>query len=193
MATLTQCDGQLVRIVDYIPNAQIDMRYKYYDNVTGHVIYEQEQACLLRQHVAQALRNVQDELTQYGLGIKIWDAYRPVYAQWKLWDSLSDNNFVSDPSVGFHTRGTAVDLTLVDLKSGAEVTMPTEFDAFCDQAAADYAGDGLSYEAYRNRELLKHVMEKHGFRRYDAEWWHFNYRDWQDWPQITLQRHGISA
>ena len=108
-----------------------------------------------------------------GYGLKIWDAYRPVSAQFDLWDACPDSTYVANPNKGFsnHSRGNAVDVTLVD-KEGREVEMPTGFDDFSELADRDYSDCPAA--AAENALLLEGVMERHGFRGYRGEWWHFS-------------------
>ena len=108
-----------------------------------------------------------------GLNLKIWDGFRPVSAQFKLWEICPDDTYVADPNKGYsnHSRGFAVDLTLVD-SEGREVEMPTAFDDFSAKADRDYSECTL--KAAENSNLLESLMEKHGFSGYWGEWWHYN-------------------
>jgi D-alanyl-D-alanine dipeptidase len=119
-----------------------------------------------------------------GLGLKVWDGFRPMAAQWKFWELVPDERYVSDPRKGGrHTRGTAVDLTLIT-KEGQELLMPSEFDDFSEKAHRDYKEAPL--EAIWNRELLREVMESHGFEGLPSEWWHFDLKGWKDYPPLDL-------
>ena len=165
-------DSDLVRVRDYIPDAAEELIYSTPDNFTGSVIYN-FQDVYLRYGSVKKLMAVQEELRSMGLGIKIWDGFRPVSAQFKLWEICPDDTYVANPNVGYsnHSRGFAVDLTLVDL-SGQELEMPTEFDDFSGKADRNYAD--VSETGKRNSDLLESVMEKHGFQGYYGEWWHYN-------------------
>lgn len=175
--------SELVDIQLIIPQAHVDLKYATEDNFTGQVVY-QFHHCLMIKEAALRLRDVQTELESLGLGIKIWDGFRPVEAQWKFWALVPDERYVSDPRKGGrHTRGTAVDLTLIT-KEGQELPMPSLFDDFSDKAHRDY--QGASEEAIKNRELLQSVMEKHGFIGLPTEWWHFDLKDWQNYPPIDI-------
>jgi D-alanyl-D-alanine dipeptidase len=175
----------LVPIQKINPSIKTEIVYATTRNFTGKIIYKNSE-CFMRKEVAQALNAVQKELVCKGLGLKIWDAYRPLSAQWKLWEICPDEKYVSDPRKGGrHTRGTAVDVTLVDLKTGKELEMPTGFDDFSEKAWSDYAG--ASPEAIKNRTLLQAVMEKHGFTGLATEWWHFDYKNWQDYPVLDIE------
>lgn len=171
----------LVNIQSVIPGIQIDLKYATSDNFTGQIVYE-FQECFLLKEAALKLADVQNELESMGLGLKVWDGFRPVAAQWKFWELVPDERYVSDPRKGGrHTRGTAVDLTLVT-RDGQELQMPSPFDDFSEKAHRDY--QGASDEALRNRKLLRDVMERHGFVGFETEWWHFDFDGWQDHPPI---------
>ena len=161
-----------VRVKDYIPNIVTDLKYGTPDNFTGQVIYEFEDV-FLRYGTVMKLKAVSDELAQQGLHLKIWDGFRPISAQFKLWDICPDDTYVANPNQGYsnHSRGFAVDLTLVDAE-GNELPMPTAFDDFSARADRDYSECDL--QSAENARLLESVMEKHGFQGYWGEWWHFN-------------------
>lgn len=169
-------DGDFVRVIDYIPQIRQALAYATEDNFTGQVIYEFTDA-YLRYGTVEKLAQVSEELEEQGLGLLIWDGYRPVYAQAKLFEVCPDPTYVSPPGVGNqnHCRGRAVDLTLVDLQTGEELGMPTGFDDFTACADRDYSD--VSPEAAANAELLEDVMERHGFKGYSGEWWHYNDTD----------------
>lgn len=176
-------DSELVDIQSFIPNIQIDLKYATTDNFTGQIVY-QFNSCLLVKEAALQLREVQAELEQIGLGLKVWDGFRPVAAQWAFWELVPDERYVSDPRKGGrHTRGTAVDLTLIT-KEGQELLMPSDFDDFSEKAHQDYMG--VSDEAIRNREFLREIMERHGFIGLSTEWWHFDLIGWQNYPPINF-------
>jgi D-alanyl-D-alanine dipeptidase len=123
---------------------------------------------------AQALAKVAEELRGKGLGIKIWDAYRPYRTTVRFWELIHDERFVANPSKGSgHNRGTAVDLTLVDLKTGLELKMPTPFDDF--STAAFHGAANVDEVSIRDRLLLKTTMEKFGFVALETEWWHYSW------------------
>jgi D-alanyl-D-alanine dipeptidase len=171
--------SELVDLQSLIPTIQIDMKYATSDNFTGQVVYDFQQ-CFLVKEAALLLRDVQDELEAVGLGLKVWDGYRPMAAQWKFWELVPDERYVSDPRKGGrHTRGTAVDLTLVG-PDGLELLMPSGFDDFSEKAHRDYMD--VPDEAISNRELLQEVMERHGFIGLPTEWWHFDLVGWEKFP-----------
>lgn len=165
-------DGDFVRVRDYIPGIVTDLKYGSDDNFTGQVVYEFEDV-FLRYGTVMKLKAVSEELAGQGLGLKIWDGFRPVSAQFKLWEICPDDTYVANPNKGYsnHSRGFAVDLTLIDAE-GNELEMPTRFDDFSAKADRDYSE--CSVQARQNATLLETVMEKHGFQGYWGEWWHFN-------------------
>lgn len=165
-------DEDFVRVKDYIPDFITELKYATSDNFTGQVIYEFEDV-FLRYGTVMKLKAVSDELAQQGLYLKIWDGFRPVSAQFKLWDICPDDTYVANPNHGYsnHSRGFAVDLTLVDAE-GNELPMPTAFDDFSARADRDYSE--CDPQSAENARLLESVMEKHGFQGYWGEWWHFN-------------------
>lgn len=161
----------LVAVADYLPEVPVDLKYGTKDNFTGQVIYGFSTA-YLRYGTVVKLAAVQKDLQELGYSLKIWDAFRPVAAQRKLWEVCPDSRYVADPNTGFsgHSRGNTVDVTLVD-ESGAEVEMPTGFDDFSKKADRDYSD--CSQAAADNAMILQVLMEKHGFTGYKNEWWHF--------------------
>lgn len=165
-------EEDFVLVKHYIPDIQVDLKYSSCENFTGQVIYGFEDV-FLRYGTVIKLKAVSEELAEQGLGLKIWDGFRPVSAQFLLWEVCPDPTYVADPNKGFsnHSRGFAVDVTLVD-SEGREVEMPTGFDDFSAKADRDYSD--CSQAAAENARLLETVMEKHGFSGYWGEWWHFN-------------------
>ena len=165
-------EEELVRVLDYIPLIRQDLAYASEHNFTGQVIYEFSDA-YLRYGTVKKLAMVCEELAEQGLGLLIWDGFRPLSAQWKLWDICPDATFVSHPETGSrsHCRGSAVDVTLVDLETGELLVMPTGFDDFTALADRDYSD--CPAEAAANARLLEETMVKYGFKPYSAEWWHF--------------------
>ena len=161
-----------------------DIRYATSDNFTHCQLYPFAKAYLHKDATVQLLC-VHEDLRSGGLELKVFDAYRPLSVQQKMWDLIQDERYVSNPAVngGRHTRGTAVDITLVD---GQENTldMPTDFDDFTDKAHQDYSD--LSESQKNNRALLREVMEKHGFEPYPFEWWHFDLKGWQNYPVLDV-------
>jgi len=165
-------DEDFVRVKDYIPDIFTELKYGTSDNFTGQVIYEFEDV-FLRYGTVMKLKAVSEEFAQQQLYLKIWDGFRPVSAQFKLWEICPDDTYVANPNIGYsnHSRGFAVDVTLVD-ENGKEIEMPTAYDDFSAKADRDYTD--CSEEAAANARLLETVMERHGFSGYRGEWWHFN-------------------
>ena len=155
----------------YIPDIYVDLKYATEDNFTGQVIYDFTEA-RLRYGTVKKLAEVQAELREMGLSLKIWDAYRPTSAQFKLWEICPDSRYVANPnhSGSKHSRGNTVDITLVTL-DGVELEMPTGFDDFTARADRDYSD--VTETAAANAQLLEKLMSAHGFTPYSAEWWHY--------------------
>lgn len=175
---------QLVDLAKLDPALRFELRYATPDNFTKTTLYPVARAYMNRE-AADALLKVQRELAAQGFGLKIFDAYRPLAVQQKMWDLIRDERYVSNPSLnaGRHTRGTAIDLTLVD-RDGKELPMPTPFDDFTERAHRD--AKGIPADAARNSKLLESTMLKHGFLPYPFEWWHFDFRDWKSHPPLDV-------
>lgn len=165
-------DHHFVSVTEWIPDILVELKYGTEDNFTGKVIYSFD-TCYLRYGTVKKLITVQAELKEVGLGLKIWDGFRPVSAQFALWEVCPDPTYVANPKTGYssHSRGNTVDLTLVD-EYGREVTMPTGFDDFSLLADRDYSD--CPEEAAENARFLQEIMEKNGFAGYFGEWWHFS-------------------
>jgi len=171
-------ESLLVDVRSLDRSIQVELRYATIYNFTGAVLpgYESPKA-LLRREAAQALAQVEGRLRTGGLGLRIWDAYRPVRATRAMvvWakrtgrTDLLDQEYIARRSR--HNLGVAVDLTLVDLATGAELDMGTPFDTFSEAAHTANAAGSVQ----RNRQLLVHAMESEGFQNYEKEWWHFSY------------------
>ena len=165
----------MIELKRLIPEAQYDLRYASSKNFTGQRLYPKNtHTTYLRRKPALALAKVAEDLKEKGLGIKIWDAYRPYRTTVRFWKLIHDERFVANPSKGSgHNRGTAVDLTLIDLKTGKELDMPTPFDDV--SAAAFHGAKNIDDRKTRNRELLRTTMEKYGFLALETEWWHYSW------------------
>src|SRR5687768_1609113 len=174
----------LVDLKHVIPGAGFDVRYATADNFMKRPLYP-EVRVFLRCPAAMALRQVQSELSERGLGIKIFDGYRPYRVTVAMWEPIRNPDYVADPAKGSrHNRGAAVDLTLVDLNTGAELPMPTEYDDFTPRAAQSFMD--LPQDQMLNRDLLRNVMERHGFKALPSEWWHFDYAGWEKFELLDL-------
>ncbi len=152
----------------------VDIRYASENNFTKKQIYDCPR-CFFRKEVGEKILAVHLDLKErYGFGIKLFDCYRPSPYQYRLWEVMPDPNYVTPPKKGsIHSRGMAVDLTIVD-KSGKELDMGTPFDYFGKEAHTDYIE--LPDQVLKNRQLLKKIMEIHGFKGIRTEWWHYSYR-----------------
>jgi D-alanyl-D-alanine dipeptidase len=174
----------LVDIKKYIPSLKLDIRYAGKNNFLGEPVYNYARA-FLRKPAAGALLRVQKELNKAGLGLKIFDAYRPYSATLKFYDKVKDTQYVAAPWSGSrHNRGCAVDLTIISLKTSKELEMPTGFDSFRVEAHSDYLN--ISADKIKNRDLLIGVMAKYGFVNLPTEWWHYDYKDWNKFDIMDL-------
>lgn len=178
-------DKQLVELTKHIPGLKLDIRYATKNNFARQAVYKEARA-FARLPVANSLKKVQAELRKSGLGLKIFDGYRPYSVTVKFFDIASDKNFVANPKDGSrHNRGCAMDLTLIYLKTGKELKMPTPYDSFAAAASSDYKD--LPEDVIKNRGILISVMEGNGFRVLDNEWWHFDYRGWKDFELMDIR------
>jgi len=161
-----------------------EIRYATCCNFTGERLYPFP-AAYVRKELIPSLEAVQRDLATKGFALKIYDGYRTLSVQQKMWDLIRDERFVSNPAVnrGRHTRGTAVDVSLVD-RQGNPVSMPSDFDEFSPRAAVSFSGGTL--EQRHNRDLLQRVMTRHGFLTYPDEWWHFDFKGWENYPPMTV-------
>jgi len=175
---------KLVDIKKLCPEITLDIRYATTNNFTHKQMYDKPMA-YLRLKPARAIENIQKELNEKGIALKIMDAYRPYSVTLKFWDLIKDSTYVASPKSGSrHNRGCAVDVTLIDLKTGKELIMPTEFDDFTAKAGAYY--DSIPEPAKKNRKLLQDIMVKNGFEIYNGEWWHFDFNGWKSYELMDL-------
>ncbi len=162
-----------------LPDVRLDIRYATENNFTGKVLYP-EARCVLRREVADALVNVQKDLKRLGLELVIYDCYRPLAVQHKLWEIVPDERYVANPEKGSrHNRGAAVDVGLYD-SYGKLVPMPTEYDDFTERAHHDFID--LPAEVLLYRQNLRTMMENNGFAALPTEWWHYDFLGWQRYP-----------
>lgn len=164
-------DGKLVRILDYIPDAYIDLRYATKNNFTGQKLYDDSEAYICYGTVKKLIQ-VQNELREKGYSILIWDAYRTPEAQQRLWDVYPDPVYVADPRNGLtsHSKGGTVDIAIV-YSDGSAVELPSAFDEFSSLADRNYSD--VSEKAAENATLLEEIMTKNGFKGYAGEWWDY--------------------
>jgi len=175
---------KLVNLATYIPNLVLDIRYATPNNFTGQTVYQLARA-YARQPVADALKRAQAVFNQRGLGIKIYDAYRPYAATVKFYELYRDTTYVASPYRGSrHNRGCAIDMTLIDLKTGEELKMPTPYDSF--QKAAWPTSPVADPVVRSNRQTLIDVMQQHGFRVNSSEWWHFDFIGYRQYEVLDI-------
>lgn len=162
-----------------IPGLVYDLRYATRNNFMHRLMYPAgTNRTYLRKNAAEALLKVQQELNESGMGLKIFDAYRPYAVTVKFWELVKDERYVAHPKNGSgHNRGAAVDLTIIDLKTSNELNMGTGFDNFSDTAHQGFTK--LPDVVLKNRNILKTIMEKYGFKPYNDEWWHYS------WPEAA--------
>ena len=174
----------LVLLKEYVPSIKLDIKYATSQNIFYQKLYSKAVA-YIRLPVAKALAKVQEELKSKGLSLKIYDAYRPYSVTVQMFEMLPDTLYMGLPWTGSkHNRGIALDLTLVDLKTGKELKMPTPFDALVYASHPEFSL--ISDEAKENRELLKKVMKKYDFVVDPMEWWHFNYKSSTNFEILDL-------
>lgn len=183
--------NRLVDLGEEIPELQLDIRYATENNFMHRRLYPVA-AAWLRAPAADALRAIEEELRARGLGLKVFDAYRPYRVTRMMWEPYKDPDFVADPAKGSrHNRGAAVDLTIIDLATGQQLPMPTPYDAFTEKAAHAY--QDLPDVVLRNRALLRDVMERHGFDALPSEWWHYDFRGWQRFALMDIPLETLST
>jgi len=180
----TNPNNELLEIKKEIPNIKLDIRYATKNNFMQQVMYKQARA-FARKPVIESLKKIQKELNKKGYGLKIFDGYRPYAVTVEFYKKASDKNFVANPAKGSkHNRGCAVDLTLIYLKTGEEVPMPTPYDSFSAAAAAKY--EPVTAEVRKNREFLIATMKKYNMNVLENEWWHFDFSGWQNYDLMDI-------
>jgi len=177
-------DKRLVDVQSADPAIRLDVRYATTNNFMHATLYPVARA-FLRAPAAAALHAVQQDLAREGLGLKVFDGYRPYSITERMWEPIRNPDFVADPAKGSrHNRGAAVDLTLVDLKTGEELPMPTPYDDFTSRARQDF--NDLPAEAIANRAKLRDAMTRHGFVPLPSEWWHFDFGGWEKFELMNV-------
>ena len=172
-------EARLVELITLDPTIKLDIRYATDDNFVGKKVYPEARA-FLQKPAAEALLKVHQELKKQGLGLVIFDGYRPWSITKLFWEvtPADKRRFVANPAKGSkHNRGCAVDLSVYDLKTGQNIGMPSGFDEFTERASPNYSGGTAEHRA--NRDKLRHLMESVGFAVNPNEWWHFDYKDWE--------------
>lgn len=200
-----QGEDELINPRDLIPDIVIDMRYASADHEfrslpEGDILLPKmytANECLVVYSAIAPLKMAQDSLrnirehngTSYpeGIGIKLWDGYRPRAVQYLFWDIYPNGAYIANPASGSkHNRGGAIDLTLIDYATGEELLMPTDFDDFSNRASHSY--NSLSADARANRQLLVDVLVDYaGFNLYSAEWWHYEVPGANGYPLLDFQ------
>lgn len=176
----------LVELSKLDPGIKLDVRYATDRNFVGRPVYTEARAFLQRP-AAEALARAHRALRENGYGVLVFDGYRPWTVTKLFWDLTppARREFVADPRKGSkHNRGCAVDLSLYDLATGREVEMPSAYDEMTPRAYPGYAGG--TPEPRARRDLLRAAMEREGFTVEPNEWWHFNYRDWRQYPILDV-------
>lgn len=172
-------DTTFVKLSAYSSAFVYDLKYATTDNFLGEKVYNCGE-CYLRYKTVKALLVAQEKIKSKGYKFKLFDCYRPLSVQQKMWALVSDPAYVADPAKGsLHNRGGAVDLTLVD-KNGNELDFGTTFDFFGEQASHSYLE--LDKEVIKNRTFLRKIMTENGFTIFPSEWWHYNIEEGQELP-----------
>ena len=169
----------MIELTELSNTIKLDIRYATANNFVGRPVYAEARAFLQRP-AAEALVRVHEKLREQGLGLVIFDGYRPWTITKLFWEVVPEDKrkFVADPAKGSkHNRGCAVDLSIYNLRSGKLIDMPSDFDEFTERASPNYTGGTEKERA--NRDLLRSLMEAEGFSVNPNEWWHFDYKDWE--------------
>ena len=201
---ITMDSSGFVLLSDYVPHAILDIRYYSNYNFIGERIEGYDEPCaLITKEAALALAAVSDELLQQGYCLKVFDAYRPAcavrsFAAWAtdaqdkrmqkyFYPDMEKDELIADGYIATrssHSRGSTVDLTLFDMKSGKDVDMGSPFDFFGDISRPDY--EGITIDRLENRMLLRDAMIRNGFVPFDGEWWHFTLKD-EPYPDVYFE------
>lgn len=174
-------EADLIELTKLSKTIKLDIRYATANNFVGRAVYPEARAFLQRP-AAEALVRVHKLLKKEGLGVVIFDGYRPWAITKLFWEVVREDQrkYVADPAKGSkHNRGCAVDMSIYDLKTGKEIPMTSGFDEFTERASPDYKGG--TDEERANRDKLRRLMEAEGFTVNANEWWHFDYKDWQQY------------
>ncbi|MCK9205317.1 MAG: M15 family metallopeptidase [Bacteroidales bacterium] len=181
---------RLVDLEKYIPGIKLDVRYATTNNFTKKQVYTEPKAYLCLP-VAKALKNVEADLRTRGMGLEIYDAYRPYSATLMFWNLVKDTLFVAAPWQGSrHNRGCTLDVTLINLNTQKELEMPTEFDDFTIHASV--SDIPKSEKAKINRQILIDVMQKYGFTVMPSEWWHYDFKRWDQYEIMDIPFEKLS-
>lgn len=180
-----QSDTSIVALWQIDSTIVTDVKYATTNNFTGEVLYPSNNV-YIRKIVGEALAKAQAYLHEnFNLQIKVFDGYRPLSVQKKMWKIMPDDRYVANPAKGSrHNRGAAVDLTIID-SNGNELEMGTEYDNFTEKA--HYAYSDLPQDVKVNRKLLRNTMKKYGFNPITTEWWHFDFKGWKKFSILDFQ------
>ncbi len=174
-------EADLVELIKLEKSIKLDIRYARSDNFVGKPVYTEARA-FMQKDAAKALVRVHKLLKKQDLGLVVFDGYRPWSVTKLFWEVTPEDKriFVANPKNGSrHNRGCAIDLSIYNRKTGEFLEMPTDFDDFTEKASPTY--QGATELQIKNRELLRSMMESEGFTVNKNEWWHFDYKDWQNY------------
>jgi len=177
---------QLIEIKRIVPNITLDIKYATKNNFANEAVYYQARS-FARKPVVDSLYLIEQELNKKGLGLKIFDGYRPYAVTVKFWNITPNDkkDYVANPKTGSrHNRGCAVDLTLIDYKTKKQLIMPTPYDSFAPEASPTF--ENISALAKKNRDFLIETMTKYGFKVYKNEWWYFDFVGWENYPLMDI-------
>jgi D-alanyl-D-alanine dipeptidase len=186
-------EPDLVELIKLDKKIRLEIRYASANNFLGRPVYTEARAFLQRP-AAEALVRANKSLRKQGYGLVIHDGYRPWSVTKVFWDATPEDKkqFVADPAQGSkHNRGCAVDLSIFNLKSGKVVEMPSAYDEMSERSHINYTGG--TDEARRLRDMLRAAMEAEGFAVYEPEWWHYDYKDWKEYPILNTSFAEIST
>lgn len=184
-------EKELLDLEKFVPGLILDIRYATTNNFTGQKIYNLAKA-YARKPVAEALKRAQADFKKLGVGVKMHDAYRPYSATVKFYEEYHDTTYVASPYKGSrHNRGCALDMTIIDLKTGKELKMPTEYDSFSKDAWPSTPVKDPVIK--KNRDLIISIMEKNGFKVNGSEWWHFDFVGWSKFEVMNIDFEELSS
>jgi D-alanyl-D-alanine dipeptidase len=193
VAGMRAAEPELVDIESLDPTIVVELRYAGVRNIAMRPLYPANMPAMVRPSVAGQLKVAERDLLRRGYRLKIWDAYRPKIAHDQLWQLWPNKNHIANPADGIgslHTRGVAVDATLVD-SNGRELSMPTDFDDFTPAAMLKYAGNDP--EIRMHLHTLQRAMAKAGFLGMRTEWWHFVAKDWSQYHAIPDRNLNLAS
>lgn len=181
---------ELVELVRLDQGMKLDIRYATSNNFLGEPVYREARAFLQRP-AAEALMRAHKKARAQGYGFVIYDAYRPWSVTKLFWERFPNvRAYLADPVKGSrHNRGCAVDLSLFDLITGRQLSMPSEYDDFSEKAHPEYRG-GTQTQRHA-RDQLRAWMESEGFTVYENEWWHFDCKEWREYPLMNIPYSAI--